>query len=283
MIKIRELINQDAWVRVTYRNTKQRYHDWRECRFLRVPLTNCPHFNCEPTSSFLLMTVAYNRADMIRHQVRLLPKYLTDPFHHIIVDNSSDPQQRDAIAIICREHSIGYVALPYNYQRGPSASHGMAMNWAARHLISSINPTYVGWLDHDIFPVRRHSIVALLEEQGLYGRKEQREDINYLWPGFSFYRSAWLDHATADFKPGVMNGVMVDTGGQVPLVSMLNTNELSWPESHYTPIRDGINARKRIEWLIMDRKRTWLHGIGAGHGTRSNAKEQTLVALLEQY
>ena len=75
MIKIRDLIDQDAWVRVTYRDTKQRYHDWRERRFLRIPLAECYHFSCECRSPLLLITIAFNRADMIRHQLRLLPKY----------------------------------------------------------------------------------------------------------------------------------------------------------------------------------------------------------------
>ena len=282
MIKIRDLIDQDAWVRVTYRDTKQRYHDWQERRFLRIPLAECYHFSCECRSSLLLITVAFNRADMIRHQLRLLPKYLTDSFCHIVLDNSSDSQSRKEIELACQEYEVGYVALPYNYRQHPSASHGMALNWAYHHLVRRSNCRYVGFLDHDIFPVRKHSILDQLALQPAYGRRDVRAEVAYLWPGFSFYRTELLKVRQVNFNPGVRQDTMVDTGGLISIE--IDENTWTFAERHLSNMTEkNVSIAHTIEWLNVDGQDAWLHYIAAGHVSFAEKKEEAFRRLLALY
>ena len=219
---LRNIISKDAWLRTTYRRAKQYYYDQRERRFLRVGLNDVHHIHCNYTSppTLLLITVAYNQVDMIQHQLRLLPKYLSDPFSHIVVDNSSNKKTRQEIASVCHDRNIGYVSLPKNFYTWSSSSHGLALNWAYQHLVKTINPRWAGFLDHDIFPVRKHSILEHLKHRPFYGQRDRREDIWYLWPGFSFYQTSWLKSVSVDFKPGIVNGIK-----KIPLVQSIVIRE----------------------------------------------------------
>lgn len=285
---LRDIIGKDTWLRTTYRWTKQYYYDQRERPFLRANLDDVYHihYNYASPPILLLITVAYNRADMIRHQLRLLPKYLSDPFAHIVVDNSSNKQARKEIASVCRSQGIGYVSLPKNFYTHSSSSHGLTLNWAYQHLVRRINPLYVGFLDHDIFPVRKHSILDKLARQPAYGQKDVRERISYLWPGFSFYRTELLEGRQIDFKPGVIEDIIVDTGGLIPIKTLRSGDKTSWvfAEGYYSNIAEGnIPSAHMIEWLKIDGQDTWLHCISAGHKLFAGHKEEVLCKLLASY
>ena len=284
MIRIRDLINQNVWVRVAYRGAKQSYYDWRERSFLRIPLADCYHFKCECRLPLLLITVAYNRADMIRHQLRLMPKYLTDPFHHIVIDNSSNSQVRKEIELACRERATGYVSLPKNFYTQSSSSHGMALNWAYQHLVQRFSPRYVGFLDHDIFPIRKHSIIRQLISQPAYGKRDTEEKISYLWPGFSFYCTKLLADHQVDFKPGVIENIIVDTGGLMPIQPGVSAHTWTFAEEHFKNItREDTASTHRVEWMKVDDQDTWLHYIAAGHGAFSEHKKEAICKLLVSY
>ena len=266
----RDIIGKDTWVRTAYRRIRRCYVTRREISFLRLPLYGVHHTNChiEPPPNLLLITIAYNRADMIGHQLRLLPKYLSDSFRHIVVDNSSDRSVRHKIERLCKERGVGYVSLPHNFYTYSSNSHGLALNWVYRHLVLAINPQYVGFLDHDVFPIRNHSILEILASQPAYGPKEVRGNASYLWPGFSFYQTSLLMGKNVDFKPGVMNGAIVDTGGMLPINILFNNSKQHpvFAEACYERIVSGSAiSSNTIEWLKIDGINTWLHCLGAGH------------------
>lgn len=283
---LRNIIGKDTWLRTTYREIKNFYYDQREGHFLHSTLADVPHFNCryEQPPPLLLITVVYNRADMIEHQLRLLPKYLSDSFRHIVVDNSRSKSARKAIEQLCEQYGTGYVSLPGNFYTHASNSHGLALNWAYQHLVKMINPYCVGFLDHDIFPVRSHSILKYLTNQPCYGEQDTREDIWYLWPGFSFYHTALLGSLSVDFKPGVIGNTLVDTGGLIQLDALLSKDHLLFAEGYHTSVQSGsIPHLHKIEWIQVDGVDTWFHCIGAGHWTGAETKEQIIDRLLATY
>lgn len=285
-MKVRNIISRDAWVRRAYRDTKDSYYNWRESRFLSRTLADLYHFNCypDPTPPLLLITVAYNRADMIRYQLSLLSKHLSDPFVHVVIDNSKDKSARKEIASVCYERSTGYVSLPPNFYKS-SNSHGMALNWAYQHIVNGITPQYVGFLDHDIFPVRTHSILEILKLQPLYGQKEMRNKVSYLWPGFSFYRTSLLDANSVDFKPGVVKDTMVDTGGLMPLADLLGDDSgFQFAKGYYVNEADDTTLplpASAVEWLAVDDIDTWLHCIGAGRWRYTESKAKAISETIE--
>ena len=285
---LRNVIGKDTWLRTTYRQAKQYHYDRREHLFLQVGLEDVYHVYCDYESppALLLITVAYNRADMIRHQLRLLPQYLLDSFEHIVVDNSTHEQSRKEIKSVCCDQGIGYVSLPKNFYTHSSSSHGMALNWVHRHLLQKINPLHVGFLDHDIFPIRKHTLLDILVSQPIYGQKQQWGSAPYLWPGFSFYRTALLEGKQIDFKPGALHGTIVDTGGLMPIEAVLSEGEpsLLFAEAHQSSVTGGeVLSLDMIEWLQVGGQDTWLHCIGAGHSAFAKSKEEALNRILASY
>jgi len=86
----------------------------------------------------LLLTIAYNEASFIEQQIFLLKKYFTDPFCHIVVDNSTDPSIRKAIERICQANQVGYAAVPKNPYSN-TKSHAAAMHWAYFQLVKTVS------------------------------------------------------------------------------------------------------------------------------------------------
>lgn len=283
---LRDIIGKDTWIRVTYRSVKDLYYRQREDKFLSSTLNDVFHFNCysKQNSKLLIITVVYNRADMVAHQLRLLPKYLTDPFQHIVVDNSRDNSARKSVAQLCEHYQVGYVSLPKNFYTHASNSHGLALNWIYQHLIKAFNPDYFGFLDHDIFPIRSHSILEHLITQPIYGQKDTRKNVWYLWPGFSFYQTSLLENIHVNFKPGMINDTMVDTGGQVQVIHLVDKKHLLFAVEHQTSVQKGhVPHQHNVEWLKIDEVVTWFHCIGAGHWKDATLKERVIKEILATY
>lgn len=156
-----------------------------------------------------LFSVAYDAPAAVRQQVRLLDKYLDDPFVLTIVDNSRDREARHALSSLCAAASVNYVALARNPHSEPSRSHGAALNWAYRRIVAPQGLRYFGFLDHDVQPGRHTSVLPGLKECGLMGPTQERGSSWYLWPGLCFFSADVLDERGLDFmpRPGL------DTGG----------------------------------------------------------------------
>lgn len=140
-------------------------------------------------SSLDLVSIAFNNEIVITYQIKLLKKYLIDDFSYTVVDNSSKPDKQKLIAQICIDNGVNYLLPPSNPFLGEvgSGSHGATLNWAYNNFITHRKPQYFGFLDHDIFPVERTSILEKLHGVPIYGKIDVRGDKWYLWSGFSFF------------------------------------------------------------------------------------------------
>jgi hypothetical protein len=161
----------------------------------------------------VIISIAFNSAWTIRWQLHFVRRHLRNAAF-LVADNSTDPAARAAIAALCAEAGIAYLALPPNPYRNrghASRSHGLALNWVYRNLVRRLSPAVWGFLDHDLFPTRPFDPVERLRGQPFYGHLEVRVGGRYLWPGYClFARDADRD-ALLDFRQDWFIGL--DTGG----------------------------------------------------------------------
>lgn len=174
-----------------------------------------------------IVTIAYNNPVVIKYQINLIQKFITDPFTHIIVDNSSDAEARKLIFDVCSCLGIPYVGVPkHNYAK--SNSHAVAMHWAYKNIIRKRNSEYFGFLDHDVFPTRPCSIIQRLRND-IYGRIIAPDYAKLhtitkanpywsLWGGFCFLKADLLKshniYKISFFPKGTPTGSL-DTGGSL--------------------------------------------------------------------
>lgn len=166
------------------------------------------------SDDMVLVTVAFNNASAILAQAMLLAQNLDDPYQHVVVDNSPSREARRVIRDACRRHSSHYLRAPRSPYTGrdPSLSHAEALNYCVARMPRLDRSSVVGFLDHDIFPVTKHSVGAILAESKAYGRRQEMSGGWYLWPGLCFFKRGTVDLATLDFSP--LRGVG-DTGARL--------------------------------------------------------------------
>lgn len=158
----------------------------------------------------MLVSIAFNNPDLVEYQLRLLRKNCLDNYLMLICDNSNNNSRSKEIHEVCKRYKASYIKLPVTlYPEHPSQSHGSAINWTHLNIVRKYKPKVFGILDHDIFPVKKVSIIKRMQQKPLYGVKETKGEKWYLWPGFSFYDNGFLKFKKVDFRP--TEGL--DTGG----------------------------------------------------------------------
>jgi hypothetical protein len=130
----------------------------------------------------------------------------------IVCDNSRNQAARREIEQICRERGVPYLGLPFNPEWHPCRSHGIAINWAYYNIVETLQPKVFGILDHDLFPLERLDLAALVADQPVYGILNPKRWGWGLWAGYSVFDRA----AIAKFAPDFNNDVprQLDTGGR---------------------------------------------------------------------
>jgi hypothetical protein len=197
-------------------------------------------------------TVAFNNAEVIRDQILALRELLTDDYRYWVFDNSTDEAARADIRRACAEHDVSYVQLPPNpmSRMNPSRSHGVAMNWGYRNALADSNGRCFGFIDPDIYPTERSSVLEAMGDQPCYGRLEERGKAWYLWAGFCFFRRPVT--ASLNFLP-VRD---LDTGGanHRRLYRSIDRTKMRFPditpETPDTPERVG-------SWVHLSNSSRW--------------------------
>jgi len=171
-----------------------------------------------------IFTIAFNNFQMIEKQILLINKYLSDQYKHVVADNSNDIEESKKIQEICLIHNIEYVKIP-RIKLKPSHSHAAAMHWVFCRIISKRKSPYFGFIDHDIFPITKTSILDKMWN-GIYGRVippygsieiSNNQPYWSLWGGFFFFKYSIFDNISFyefDFFPKVISeNLILDTGG----------------------------------------------------------------------
>lgn len=227
-----------------------------------------------------LATVAFNNPAVIAEQIRLLRKNLGDPFSYTVADQSPDRARSAEIERICVEQGVPYLRLPRS--RGPapdpSASHGRALNWVLARYIRPRGAHYFGFLDHDVFPIRRTAVVPKFSRAPVWGHLQQRGQRWYLWPGLSFFDARRVAHELLDFRPG--RGV--DTGGRSweALYSKLDRADVEAPPRTLERLREGEGGEQSDHYEVLG---DWLHTYNASHWMPVRCRDHLVAELVRQY
>ncbi len=168
--------------------------------------------------NFMVITIAFNNVEILKIQFEYLKRFLDDPFNYVIADNSNKKEYSKRIETFCKKNKISYLKIPKNplTRVRASGSHGIALNWCQRNIIKKYKPKYYGFLDHDIFPIKKVSLIDNLNK-GFYGAIRNRKDPYwYMWPGFSFFEFEKIEKYSFNFFPhhsGKNGFIFLDTGG----------------------------------------------------------------------
>lgn len=228
----------------------------------------------------VLVTIAFNDAELIRIQSQLVRRFIPQALH-LIADNSSDSSAAQTIRTDCLKRQVPYVRLPRNPWQGLAAasrSHGQAMNWVLRQILTPGRPASFGYIDHDLFPTRPCDPFAQLESLPFYGDKRWAGDRWFLWAGYCFFRFEQAERTRLDFSQDWFIGL--DTGGAnwAKLYSQWDPSRLPDRPIRETSILPGVETRQAyVEW-----RDDWLHEVGlAGDASFKAQKRAAVLRLLE--
>jgi hypothetical protein len=228
-------------------------------------------FDQNSNSKLDIITIAFNNAQIIEYQIRLIKKYLKDDYTHIIADNSNIPEIRKEIYEICNNHGVLYIELP-SIKLKPSWSHAAALHWSFKNLIKKRNAPYFGFIDHDIFPIRETCITDKFMN-GIFGRvipaygaKHISEEQPYwsLWGGFFFFDYSLfknIDPLAIDFFPKAMTDKFIlDTAGGLwdKILSKIKLPDCELLLYKQVPIEEGCYI-KNLQSEAYEELGDWLH------------------------
>ena len=152
----------------------------------------------EPTKMDLY-TVTFNNPKIVEYQIKLIKKNLQGSYCHIICDNSNNEGASRKIKEICEKNDITFFRVQIGAPSGYSDSHGRALNWIYKNLIQKRQNDF-GFIDHDIFPIKKFNIEDYLKDNDLFGFIRTANKIWFLWPTFSFFRYSLLKDKKVNFR-----------------------------------------------------------------------------------
>ena len=226
-----------------------------------------------------LASIAFNRPRMIAEQIRLLEKYLDDPYTLSVFDTSSNAVAAALIAERCSEGEVGY-------RRLATRAHHEGLNAAAASLLAGDAPI-IGFLDHDIFPTKPTRLEPLIAGAGFYGVGQRHPATGrlYLWPGFCFFSREWLVDRELDFS-GLRDGDPRndgDTGsGLWPLFAEEDWSRLYRARHAHEAVRKPDNFGLQ-SWGV-ERIGDWLHLSNASDWMavpNPSERERIVLSMLE--
>jgi hypothetical protein len=233
-------------------------------RYLATSLGALTHLNCEDRmlkdrELIDLVTIAFNTPWVIEEQIRLLEQNLRDPYRYTVLDNSTKTSMSDQIEEICQRLGAGYIRLPEIPATNPSQHHGLALDWGWRNYLRKRQAIYVGFLDHDVFPIKPARLISKIHRVGVYGHQQERAEVWYLWPGFAFFKRELLEKRSFSFQPS--EGL--DTGGELyqALYRELDRKRVPKLVHRYGKLREGDDPQADWVEYLGD----WMHVINASN------------------
>lgn len=230
-----------------------------------------------------LVTVAFNRSDLIELQGSTLNQHFKEPFIYVVADNSDEPHMRHEIEACALALGALYIALPPQPPVSPSMSHGLALNWVANNILKHCKSEYFGLLDHDIFLLRDASYSAILSAQGTYGHFQSAGRYRYYWPGLMFFKPGALDPSKAKFQPRWFGNTYADTGAanwgkyyskwQLSSLSVMRITDVqaSSPNDFFAKTGDFAEFAADALTIFDDR---WVHLINGSNWAKIDAPEK---------
>lgn len=239
------------------------YNDLISYKYNRKNFNKTIHRNCsnlliDNTYDLDLVTIAFNNEKLIENQINFLKKNISDKFFFTVVDNSNNIDKSKSIQKICENNKVGYIRLPKNPWKQPNLSHSVALNWVYRNYIKTRNTKYFGFLDHDILPIKKTSVIEKFSDKKMYGLVQERSsrllNIWYLWAGFCFYKNDFLKNKKVNFSSAIITTtkdmVELDTGGAnwKNLYATIDKSNISSAKSH-----TDDDAQYIDDWIHLEK------------------------------
>lgn len=222
----------------------------------------------------VLITVAFEDAQAIDWQIKLVRRYVTCDLH-VIADNSKDDARARDIRAVCEAAGALYLRLPATNAIS-SRSHGLALNWLWTNVVQPGKPSAFGFLDDDFFPTKPDDPFAALAVQDFYGVIRAAGERWFLWAGFCLFRFAAVAGKPLDFRQDWFIGL--DTGGGNWEVLYRHADLKQLRHAPMTQERyraDVPETQSYFQWC-----NGWLHEVGASGRADLEADKRAVVEAL---
>jgi len=229
----------------------------------------------------LIVTVAFNKPDLITLQNKLIHKYMRDSFNYVVCDNSNDDKISANLKRKCKLRRIRYVRLPstkiVNPSSHPSLSHAYSLNWIVKNILPLCYCKYLVVIDHDIFPINYYSFLDKIKDQDFYGVRDTKKRGWYLWPGFTAINAQKFTNKI-NFLP--IDGM--DTGGSMwtSIYSKIDNRKLKFATKQNRAIGNGSNKQRDV-YQVIDK--SWLHLVNGSNwaNLKSTQKKDNLLSTIK--
>lgn len=174
----------------------------------------------------LILTYSCNRPDFIEWQYKTFEKFLLDDYEFVVFNDAQNSGVSSQIEAMCDKYGITCVRVPQNH---PDNTPGGRHQDSIRYSLDSRGFKHAGivcMIDSDMFLVKHFSIVNLMKNYDIAGWGQFRlNEIYYLFPGLVFLDMHRLPNKeTMNWAGGNINGLAVDTGGQIHHYLKYNPN-----------------------------------------------------------
>lgn len=196
----------------------------------------------------------------------------------IIADNSKSDGARAEMADICRRHEVCYIGLPSNMTKHPNRSHALAMQWVFNNIIHKLDYDNFGFIDHDLFPVKKLSLEKIVDDQIVFGQEKARSRTDpgawTVWAGYCFFNRSLLGKVMLNFMYDISRDL--DTGGMnyEVVYRRISKSGYSFAEVNRTTIADENGNQLASNLQEVDG--AWFHVGTIGYS--KSAEERIAVA-----
>src|SRR6185312_7769779 len=209
----------------------------------------------------ILQIVAFEQPDVLRFSLKMLTRHLVNTTV-LVFDNSRKPEPRIEIERLCRDHGVPCLGLPPNRTKHANRSHGSAMTWIWRNVVTAIAPATSGFLDHDLICLEKFSPEETLNGQPFYGLPMVGKWGWSLWAGFCLFDYRAVNKLEFNFLNDFPRGL--DTGGRNwnRLYKTHDRHQLKFAHWQLYDVIDTTSGASRLLEVIDDR---WIHFAGVSH------------------
>jgi hypothetical protein len=221
-----------------------------------------------------LITVAFEDAQAIDWQIRLVRRYVACDLH-LIADNSRDDVAAEEIRTASDSAGALYLRLPASTAQD-SRSHALALNWLWTNVVRPGRPAMFGFLDDDFFPTGSDDPFDALASQDFFGVIRPAGERWFLWAGFCLFRYAAVADLALDFRQDWFIGL--DTGGAnwELLYRHADMARLRRAVMTQGPYRADVpESESYFQWYNR-----WLHEVGAAGKPDLKADKRAVVAAM---
>lgn len=233
--------------------------------------------NAQYRGQRILLVIAFEQPKVLEWLFELSKKNLKN-FQIMVFDNSRTDDFRRLTQRVCDQYQIPYIALPKNRTRHPNRSHGMAVTWVYRRIVKKIQPSWFGFLDHDMIPIREVNFDMLTNDKICYGVINEKPYYWTLWAGYCFYQYEKVKNLPLNFLYDFSRNL--DTGGRNWRCLYEPLDKAKLQLAYRSNVHVEIDANHQFLVQLMDTD--WLHIGGVSYNNTFGVREKFYQKLVDE-